>query len=117
MVQPINNLRSICLKSRIGRARRVLERLRLRRGRGIARDLGACYLRHSQPGKAIGHLPTTSERGQCGGSQQGQEWLSNAVRWYKVELIGYPCRAYNGIRVILCVELLNWSSTLRLPTN
>jgi regulator of sirC expression with transglutaminase-like and TPR domain len=54
-----NNLRGIYFKAKDwSRSIRVMERMRLLRPEdaSLRRDLGACYVKLGQPGKAIGHL-------------------------------------------------------------
>lgn len=80
----LNNLRSIYLKIQDWpRAIRVLERLRQLRPEDVVlrRDLGACYLRHNQPGKAIDHLRDYVENAtNAEDLDKVKDWLTSALK-------------------------------------
>jgi regulator of sirC expression with transglutaminase-like and TPR domain len=80
----LNNLKAIYVKREDWpRSIRILERLRQLRPQdaGLRRDLGLCYVRHGQPGKAIGHLREyVAEAVDAEDIEKVKQLLANAVK-------------------------------------
>jgi regulator of sirC expression with transglutaminase-like and TPR domain len=80
----LNNLKLIYLKNQDWlRSIRILERQRQLNPQDVVlrRDLGVCYLRHSQPGKAINHLREYLEKAaDADDLDKVEEFLNTAIK-------------------------------------
>jgi regulator of sirC expression with transglutaminase-like and TPR domain len=80
----LNNLKAIYLKSHDWpRSIRVLERLWQLRPQDtvLRRDLGVCFIRHGQPGKAIDHLRSyLDQAAEADDAEQVRETLKDAMK-------------------------------------
>jgi regulator of sirC expression with transglutaminase-like and TPR domain len=80
----LNNLKAIYLKSHDwARAIRVLDRLWQLRPQDavLRRDLGVCFIRHGQPGKAIDHLRSyLDQAAEADDAEQVRETLKDAMK-------------------------------------